>query len=919
MSTGTAVRRAENEGRRHASRNSRSGLGGLPLVVYVAILLLVPLLGVGLLSYQEVRRNSDAADAARRIESAIGTQSAAINVVAPLQVERTALQGLARIDLLGVDRDLALAFIGVNFDEIRARNQADFDGALDALVVAIDAEPHDGLHGAGDRLVDLRDQLQRQRIASDQRKATPPTIDAVMLEISDFLDVVIEHTRQVVTDEQTGGGDGLRLTRELEIVADVSRTAGVEASLAFDAVLTGGGVPQTELLAALIRHEDALADTDDLTSADATAIREQHDTLTPLPAELFALDGSEPGRLMQEPDLLGVSVGALLERVDYLQAVRRFGLTETAKVSEFAGELADDAEERTRLTVLGLIMIGLVSIVFGAFVIRSFARPLTRLRLEAERISRGVLRPRALQPTGPVDVRRVTAAVNEMSGTLTLVDEHMKALAAGDVRAGGSLRELPGEVGASMRESVELVTELTSRLQSSEARLVEQARHDSLTGLPNRFAVLEHLDQMLASSGPAERCGVMFIDLDGFKSVNDTHGHAVGDTVLRLVARRLRELTRDRDFVARLGGDEFIVVAVDHAGPEVLISLGERIIGEIEQPYSVGDQLFTISASVGVATVEDGDDSMRAIERADAAVYQAKQRGRRRVEMFDADLQSSIEHQSSLELALRQALRDNELTLFLQPIATVETGAVAGAEALVRWNRPGVGLLPPDDFIPIAERSGLIFDLERWVLVESCRQAAAWRHRDPACVFRIAVNISGRHLIEGDLLGDVTEALSVAGADPHMLELELTESQLLDDVPRASRLLNQLRGLGITIAIDDFGTGYSSMTYLQKLPVDAVKIDRSFISRATENGFDSTIVDAIVTIGTALALDVVAEGVETVDQLAYVARKGVTRAQGYLLARPAPATEATDLMFAGPMIDVDELVPARRAARHQHA
>ncbi len=384
------------------------------------------------------------------------------------------------------------------------------------------------------------------------------------------------------------------------------------------------------------------------------------------------------------------------------------------------------------------------------------------------------------------------------------------------------------------------------------------------------------------------------------------------------------------DFVARLGGDEFLVVVADVKDPARLVGFGQRMIQEIEQPYTIGDQLFAVSASVGATMVETGDEPLSVIERADAAVYQAKRRGRRRVEMFDKELQRSIEHQAELELALRQAIQHGELRMYLQPLADLDTGLPSGAEALVRWERPGVGLVSPNDFIPIAERSGLIFELERWMLEAACRRIAEWRLLGQGEGMRLAVNISGRHLIEGNLIADLDDAIAATGADPNLLEIELTESQLLDDVGRASSVLAGVRDRGVKVAIDDFGTGYSSMTYLQKLPVDIVKIDRSFISSATTNDFDSTIVDTVVTLARTLDLEVVAEGIETVEQLAYVINAGVSLGQGYLLARPVPAHEAEAVIFNGAAVRprpgagagsqqraVDQSAAGRRIDRHR--
>jgi diguanylate cyclase (GGDEF)-like protein len=434
-----------------------------------------------------------------------------------------------------------------------------------------------------------------------------------------------------------------------------------------------------------------------------------------------------------------------------------------------------------------------------------------------------------------------------------------------------------------------------SERKQFEEQLAHQARHDALTGLPNRFAVLELLERVLMAGN--EQCAVMFVDIDGFKSVNDSHGHATGDLVLREIADRIRGRVRPGDFVARLGGDEFLIVMRGFEDMTAVAAFGYRLIREIEQPFRFGDQLFAVSASVGLTIPEPGSSAMVAVQQADAAVYLAKRRGRGRVQLYDHDLQVSIEERAELELALRQAIRNNELELHFQPVFDVQSGECWGAEALARWNRPGIGAVPPAVFIPVAERSALIFDLERWVLHTACERVVAWREADPDCSLRIAVNISGRHLIDGGLLADLDAVLTVTGADPSMLELELTETQLVEDLDWASATLEEIRRRGVTIAIDDFGTGYSSMTYLRRLPVDTIKIDRSFIANATESGYDATIVDALLSIGKTLGVAVVAEGVETRAQFDYVRTRGVHRVQGYLLARPMPIPDAEALMF----------------------
>ncbi len=493
--------------------------------------------------------------------------------------------------------------------------------------------------------------------------------------------------------------------------------------------------------------------------------------------------------------------------------------------------------------------------------------------------------------TGVATHEQCGRSINQM---LSRTDGEALVITRSDVQPKVLVARTVIDAGAD-RVTAVIAHDISERIEF-EDRLSYQALHDALTGLPNRFAVLDYLDEM-RKEHPGQ-VAVLYLDLDGFKSVNDVRGHAAGDRVLADVATRLLSAVRNGEFIGRLGGDEFVVVTHRFAQMADVIALGHRLIREVELPLEDDGSFFSLSAGVGVAIPKAGTTALEMIGQADNAVYQAKRRGRGCVGVFDVAMQKQIDSEAELELALRKAVSDGELVLHLQPITDLRTNRVTAAEALVRWNRPGHGMTPPDDFIPIAERSGIIFEIERWVLMQACERIAAWKERDPACPRRIAVNISGRHLSDGDLLADIDAALGVTGADPKMLELELTETKLLEDMDRAKTVLNELRTRGITIAIDDFGTGYSSMTYLRELPVDCIKIDRSFVSSATDHGYDSTVIEALLTIGLTLELTVVAEGVETEEQLEYVRSRGCQFAQGFLLARPMPIADAEAYMFA---------------------
>ncbi len=422
-------------------------------------------------------------------------------------------------------------------------------------------------------------------------------------------------------------------------------------------------------------------------------------------------------------------------------------------------------------------------------------------------------------------------------------------------------------------------------------RLLEMALHDELTGLPNRALFFDRLRQCLQAERRNGRLtAVLFCDLDNFKLVNDTLGHSVGDQLLRDVGTRIQHLLRPGDTVARFGGDEFVVLATDLHSEEEVIFVAERLVRAVREPMVVGgaDRVVTVSVGAAVASPLD-DDPETVLSHADTALYRAKALGRDRAEVFDADLQQLAHDRLDLESALRAAVHAEQLQLHYQPQVDVATGEVTCVEALVRWHRPGVGLVPADVFVPLAEETGLIGALGDWVLRAACQQAAQWALSGRPLA--LSVNVSARQLSRTDIVAVVQQALASSGLAPHRLRLELTETVIMDDVELANVTLMRLTDLGVTISIDDFGTGYSSLLYLKRLPVSELKVDSAFVQGLGTDPEDETIVKGIVQLAQALGLTTVAEGVETEDQLAHVRRLGCTAAQGYLVSRPLPAPE----------------------------
>jgi diguanylate cyclase (GGDEF)-like protein/PAS domain S-box-containing protein len=424
----------------------------------------------------------------------------------------------------------------------------------------------------------------------------------------------------------------------------------------------------------------------------------------------------------------------------------------------------------------------------------------------------------------------------------------------------------------------------------TEARIAHMARHDALTDLPNRVALREQRTDSRDDGRPG-RLAVLCLDLDRFKAVNDAHGHSVGDALLRAIADRLRSSVRDVDLVVRLGGDEFAVLnrVQDEASA---VALAYRIIAVVSAPYDLDGLPVQIGASVGVALDEDdGQDIERLLKNADMALYHAKSLGRGAASVFDPLMDETAQARIGLERDLRGALATKAFELHYQPLVELGGDQVNGFEALVRWRHPERGLISPSTFIPIAEETGLIVPLGDWILDQACRDAAAW----PSHI-SVAVNVSAVQLRHRSFAQTVLVALASSGLKPERLELEITESVLLDDTESILETLHLLRRTGIRIAMDDFGTGYSSLSYLRRFPFDKIKIDQSFVRNADSSADAAAIIRALVGLGASLGITTLVEGIETEDQLAAVRAEGAQQVQGFLFSAPKPAAEITRML-----------------------
>jgi len=457
--------------------------------------------------------------------------------------------------------------------------------------------------------------------------------------------------------------------------------------------------------------------------------------------------------------------------------------------------------------------------------------------------------------------------------------------------------------------------------QSTEDDIRHRALHDSLTRLPNRVLFIDRLSHALARMRRQRSpVAVLFLDIDHFKLVNDSLGHQAGDDLLVAVSSSLQAAVRPGDTVARFGGDEFGILLEEISSERDAAEVAQRIAAAFARPFVLGSTEHFVSASVGIALAESGDQQPEMLIRdADAAMYRAKERGRARYELFDADMRARAVARLRIENDLRRALEREELRLEYQPVVSLRDGSITVVEALVRWSHPERGIVGPNEFIPVAEECGLIEPIGRWVLAEACRQAAQWHEGNPdSAPVGISVNLSPRQMVQADLPQVVAHALAASGIDPSTVSLEITETVLLEEAEVVRDTLRALKAMGVRLVLDDFGTGYSSLGYLKRLPLDTLKIDRSFVDGlGTERG-DSAIVEAVIGMARALSLGVIAEGVENELQLTELNVLGCDQAQGYYFSRPISASEVTPLLgHPSPFRDALETAagPAQRPAK----
>lgn len=550
-----------------------------------------------------------------------------------------------------------------------------------------------------------------------------------------------------------------------------------------------------------------------------------------------------------------------------------------------ARELAEDENARAVLAA-GLLLTAALTVLASGLAGRWLIVPLLSISTAAERLRAGEV-DAEIVPTGPHEVHTAGLALSEAVESLRLVERQAAALADERLNDESLSVAAPGRLGRSLQEAVSQLIRSLSAGEAYRARLVHDASHDPLTGLLNRSAALGRLTDLLTRSR-GQMMAVLFVDLDGFKLINDTSGHAAGDQALVEVAKRLTQVVRTNDVVGRLGGDEFVVIAPSVGTSEVAEQLAGRIIDAVCAPMRIKDSTLSIGVSVGIAiSSSDQATAEELLLDADLALYRSKERGRRRYEICDPGLKNDFETRTEVEAALRGALANDELALHFQPVVSAETGETRCLEALVRWVRPDGEIWGPDVFLRIAEQTALICDLDSWVIDEAAHQLARWSD-DPAFgPVPVAVNLSAVYMSSGSAAADIVAALDRHAVGPERLGIEINEATLISNEGTVAEQLGLLRALGVRIAIDDFGTGYASTSVLRALPVDILKIDQTFVQNL-EDSVDHSLIRLMTDTAHLLGQLVVAEGVETRTQAMALRQLGVDRLQGYLFARPTP-------------------------------
>ncbi|MEM7287141.1 MAG: EAL domain-containing protein [Actinomycetota bacterium] len=867
------------------------------------LLALLPFAGLVWFSVQALEQAADRADAAAEIESTAPEVIALASLDAHLSAENYWASAVASTRSLGIPPDLITSMIGIDMEQEFAEARELVDESLRVL----------GLDGVAFSVDRARDEVAHE-------DSTTTSIGRAYNAVTEALGYPIRAKIDTLTRLASDVPDGYDLARSnlaLAVAIDVRTASSGVASTYFATRYPGAAAedqPALDLLQFSAVYEDSTRRLELLLEPDSDAaevweqvrtdrrVVELFERLDDLNDVIFDPDQAFSSvfdlatlDIDAEAAAFSDSLDAVDLHLDVVDAV-------AAEVSATAAALGADAEEYQRTVVATTALVGVLSLLAIAIASWWIVRPLRRMADVVTAMREGELGGH-VAVAGPAEVRSAGRALNEAADNLKLAEMQAAALADADLDHEVLERRPPGRLGASLQAAVRrLAASLAERAELS-ARLEHEATHDGLTGLTNRSAAMATLQQALARTrrAPERDLAVMYVDVDDFKQINDRFGHNAGDIVLQTIARRMVDTIREGDLACRLGGDEFLVIAEPVREAHEAIVVANRLVEAVGEPVTVDGSEIRPGISIGVALAGDTDLSADELLRdADLAVYRAKHEGRSRVELCDVELRGEIAERMSVEHALRLAIERDELVVHYQPVVDAEDDRLVSLEALVRWNRPGVGLVPPDDFVPVAERSHLIVAMDDWVLRAVVRQLADWSDHPVLGDVPAAINVSARHLAAGDLDQEVLVLLDQFGVDPRRLTIELTESALLEDLETARGQLDALRSRGVKIALDDFGTGYTSFAHLRQLPVDTIKVDKSFV-HSLDVAEDRSLVELIVKTGHVLGVSVTAEGVETLEQATDLSDMGSDHLQGFRYSSPLdPASLEASLHSSSP-------------------
>ena len=877
---------------------SRGVLKGLKLrrrpgvIFLLASVTVIPLLGIAWLT------GGDVTDARRESQQTLAISDAAkeldlsVQLRSVLDSEAYWSQSIAAVATFGLPTDQVLAITGLDIE----RGLADARVAVDEVLARPGVPPE-----AAIRMQEVRDGISPGVPLQNINVGFDEVIELASQNLEQDIDNLIEASDQV--------GNSARLStsiRALDLAAESQSelTELVERYFAVRFPVAGDASVEAErMLTAELRYQ-----------ATIEQLRAHAQPGSPVDIALTNLENDPDqawmiGRVHESKNVIlaeGTSSPTFDQSLDFARAaeeVQTFrsaqqviethaALVRTASdvVVEAAAISSEEAALRQRQTAtftIGLVAAALAAVVLGSIWIVS---PLRGMAAAVGQLRDG--NPSSSVPeAGPAEVRQAAQALNEAIENMSVVEGMATALANRDLSNPAFSQPPTGRLGASLCEAV---TELAASMSEGEAfraQLAHEATHDGLTGLHNRSETMTQMNRALrkaiASGTPL---AVLFIDVDGFKNMNDAHGHAIGDEILRSVARRIQRCIRGNDRVGRLGGDEFVVVAGSIDGVESAMALGERIRAAISKPISQGEVNFSVTTSIGVAVASKDSTGPVLLREADLALYEAKAQGRNRVQFCDDELKNRQSEQTSVEQRLALAITSDDLRLHFQPIIDADSMRIRSVEALLRWPTADGRFESPGEFIPIAERSDLILRIDKWVLEAVCKQISTWETQPELSELSVSVNLSARSVSRPDLAERVLGALHEHKVSAERLTIEVTETALLDDVQTAAASLKELRAAGVKVAIDDFGTGFASLAQLRRLPLDVLKIDQGFVANI-DRPDDRSLIQLTIDTGHLLGASIVAEGVESTDQHDTLVSLGIDMAQGYLFGRPMPAED----------------------------